>query len=373
MSQEESRQELEMNDASLNSQQHEPMPVQLAHLHHAVHDPVVQATDDAEAHLLHALNASLHEPPLDFDPNDSASILSAIKQLQHTQRQQSQMILAMRDMVQHLSANQAKTDDHCSAKNQNIAASHTQRPVSHRTNAKYQTELITAQLQSLDNGVQCATTDEEIDNIIHQKKAHNQQWPVHRLKKWIEEQDLQKIRLHRSLKYNHVPVRIARNDKNKEGRLICKLCSGGKCNRNTTWMCSTCEVPLCIDAVDGDSSLTHHVLWHRALHLRVEHEKCNTLLKERRLEKKRGTDKGVVDGGRIKRERLDLMDGIMVPEAGVVHEDMHVINHGDAIHHNESAHNEGDIHGNEVHLRVIKENEVQPDVEHDQLGCFEGI
>ena len=76
MSQEESpRQEIEMNDATLNSQQHEPMPVPLAHLHHAVHDPVAQTTD-AEAHpettqmLLQALNASLHEPPIDFDPND---------------------------------------------------------------------------------------------------------------------------------------------------------------------------------------------------------------------------------------------------------------------------------------------------------------
>ena len=360
MSQEESpRQEIEMNDATLNSQQHEPMPVPLAHFHHAVHDPVAQTTD-AEAHpettqmLLQALNASLHEPPIDFDPNDSVSMLSAIKQLQHTQRHQSQMILAM---SQHLSANEAKMDS-CSAKSQNIAASRAPRPVSHRTNAKYQTELITAQLQSLDNEVECTTTDEEIDSIIHQKKV-DQQWPVHRLKKWIEEQDLQKIRLHRSLKHNHVPIRIPRNDKNKEGRLICKLCSGGKCNRNTTWMCTVCEVPLCIDRVDGDSSLTHHILWHRALDLEVEHEKCNALLKERRLEKKRGLDKIAVNGGKIKRERLDLMDGMMVPETGVVHESMHAINHGDAIHHDEGVHNEGDLHGNEVHLREMNENEVQ--------------
>lgn len=320
-----------------------------------------QDMHDAVNIAFEALNASLHEPPVHFDPNEPESMLAAIKQLQHTQRQQTHLILTMRDMLHDVSINQSKLAE-C-----HEVSSDTTKPIAPKQSTwqkspqssgarmppstKYQTQLIAAQMQSLEHEP-CSTTDEEIDAILDHKRSHNQSWPVHRLKKWIEEEDLHKIRMHRSLKYNHVPIRLPRTDKNKEGRLICKLCSGGKCNRNTTWMCSTCEVPLCIDTIDGDQTLTHHVLWHRSLDLRGEHERCNALLRERRLEKKRGAQSE--NGGQTKRERSENnMDDMMVRE-------MH---HGEEMQHHEEQHGNDAHHVPGMHHGEVHEN----DLNHDEI------
>lgn len=358
----------------------------LSSAHHR-QQPEEHDEDQREAHqeemqhvinmTLEELNASLHEPPIDFDSNDSTSMLNAIKALQHTQRQQTGIILAMREMIHELQMDQsskpaeyaaagaaanAHTEGGSAAQLKSSAAKQRQKlPLGTPYPIKYQAALIATQLQSSlpDEGHPPVfdTTDEHIDSIIHNKKNGEMPcWPAHRLKKWIEEEDLQKIRLHRSVKYAHVPVRIPRTDKNKEGRLICKLCSGGKCNRNTTWMCSTCEVPLCVDTVDGDMHLTHHVLWHRCVDLREEHERCNALLRERRMEKKRGG--GIrIEERPSKRERL--MGGVL-----------HRVHEGQYLHqqHEEQhdMHTEGE-HGAGVHE---EEHEMQ---EHEQVVDMEPV
>lgn len=93
-------------------------------------------------------------------------------------------------------------------------------------------------------------------------------------------------------------------------------------------MCSTCEVPLCVDTVDGDATFTHHLLWHRCLDLREESERCNTLLRERRLEKKRGSIGGGEEGQEIKRGRI--MDGVLHQEDIMMQHHEH---HGHVQHH----------------------------------------
>jgi hypothetical protein len=304
-----------------------------------------------ESHAsIEALNASLHEPPLDMDPNDTSSLLAAIQQLQHTQRMQSQLILSMRDRIHYLTASTHKDNPYINNSTKTKQPPRLAQPIKDRT------EQITTQLLQLNPILH--TTDAEIDDILYTRHIPPQSWPVHRLKKWIEEPALQKLRLHRSEKYNHVPVRIPRTDKNKEGRLICKLCSGGKCNRNTTWMCSTCEVPLCIDANDGVMSTTHHVLWHSAFDLREEHERCNALLRERRLEKRRG---GIMRDEERMEKRSRLMDGM----EEVRHEGDDQVGY-DGEEERGDLHHEGDLHGNEMHDGgELNGNEIHHGEEHD--------
>eukprot|EP00804_Cyclotella_cryptica_P019056 CCRYP_014455-RA/>CCRYP_014455-RA protein AED:0.26 eAED:0.26 QI:0/-1/0/1/-1/1/1/0/564 len=307
--------------------------------------------DDRDLHdamtLDDPLNAPLilEEDAIQVDDGDIRSMAACIKQLQAQQRQQTQLILALRDTLHDVVAAQSKLqgDLHALAKGRggNISTDSSKRPpaanskpatartssllpatatVAAATTSKqpHHAALLYEANSLLPPTEPSDTTDEQIDQILHDKQSQHGSWPVHRLKKWIEEADLQKIRLHRTEKHAHVPIRIPRTDKNKEGRLICKLCSGGKCNRNTTWMCSTCEVPLCIDTVDGDGEQTHHVRWHRCLDLREEHLRCNALLRGRREGKKRGLLEGnghaLVEegmqaqmmGGGVKRGRLEM-------------------------------------------------------------------
>ncbi|EED87445.1 predicted protein [Thalassiosira pseudonana CCMP1335] len=94
------------------------------------------------------------------------------------------------------------------------------------------------------NDTTSRTTDEETDAIIADLKE-KKQWPVKRnaFKRFSEDASLIKVRFHRSLKYQHLPVRITGDT--KEGRLNCKLCAKKDVSRNTAWMCSSCEMPLC--------------------------------------------------------------------------------------------------------------------------------
>ncbi|KAL7522923.1 hypothetical protein ACHAWX_007688 [Stephanocyclus meneghinianus] len=314
--------------------EHMPMPTPVPPHTAPAQDPPIKGDrreleaddndDDRDLHDAMALDALhvpvvLEEEPIRVDDNDPQSMAASIKQLQAQQRQLAQLILTMRDTIHDLVASQAKLQAELDAlqDGQRLKIDSPKRPPSAHSKPASLSSASTSRQQHhaallletnslLPPTEHCDTTDEQIDQILHAKQSQHGSWPVHRLKKWIEEADLQKIRLHRTEKHAHVPVRIPRTDKNKEGRLICKLCSGGKCNRNTTWMCSTCEVPLCIDTVDGDGEQTHHVRWHRCVDLREEHFRCNALLRGRREVKKRGLEAG------------EGMDGQMVGDVGVL-------------------------------------------------------
>ena len=153
------------------------------------------------------------------------------------------------------------------------------------------------------NDTTSRTTDEETDAIIADLKE-KKQWPVKRnaFKRFSEDASLIKVRFHRSLKYQHLPVRITGDT--KEGRLNCKLCAKKDVSRNTAWMCSSCEMPLCVSCVDNEekrTQKTHHVLWHTERDLEECREICNEKLKKVREDRKRA--KG---GGDEEEMRVDL-------------------------------------------------------------------
>jgi hypothetical protein len=78
-------------------------------------------------------------------------------------------------------------------------------------------------------------------------------------------------------------TRIPITESNKEGRLNCRLCSESQGNsRSTSWMCSVCEVPLCIQTMDGDETNdeAHHVKFHTMKDLIAEHKVCNAKLSD---------------------------------------------------------------------------------------------
>ncbi|KAL7430432.1 hypothetical protein ACHAXH_001463 [Discostella pseudostelligera] len=188
-----------------------------------------------------------------------------------------------------------------------------------------------------------ATSDDEISNILTSRQERNL-WPLKRkyCTSFSRENDLMKLRFHNSELYSHKTVRIPKqpgtsassssasatvagttaavgsqadggNDAlattsssstgnnnniyygtlgNKEGRLICRLCSGKTMNRNTSWMCSTCIVPLCIDIVDGDPLSSCFAKWHTCQDLVMENYVLNGELREKRSMKKQRTSGG---------------------------------------------------------------------------------
>eukprot|EP00985_Skeletonema_marinoi_P032221 scaffold39077_cov189-Skeletonema_marinoi.AAC.8 len=180
------------------------------------------------------------------------------------------------------------------------------------------------------------TDDAEIEEIMESRKAAGT-WPLKRnfAKSFSKEVDLVKIRFHTSEKHSHKPIRIPKVEKadgtygggNKEGRLICRLCSGGKANRNTSWMCSTCQVPLCVD-YQGSPDHSCHYRWHSCDDLIKQHEIVNGALKNKRETKKR-------TGGNV----ADLHEG-MIPKIPKVD--------AGGLHHAASAVN--DPVGNNIHV-----------------------
>lgn len=101
--------------------------------------------------------------------------------------------------------------------------------------------------------------------------------------------DLAKIRFHHSNKYQHIPIRIQKTEKNKDGTKPCKLCSEGKIRRKTTWKCAVCEIPLCTKQLVGEntSSATHFALWHSESDLLPAHKRCFDELKSGRDSRKK--------------------------------------------------------------------------------------
>ena len=146
------------------------------------------------------------------------------------------------------------------------------------------------------------TNDQEIEEIIERRKASGT-WPLKRnfCKSFTKEVDLVKVRFHNSNVHTHTPVRIPRSEGgkgkygtgNKEGRLICRLCSKDQVNRNTSWMCSTCCVPLCVQYTSSPDQSCHY-RWHSCDDLLKQHEMVNAELKSKRETKKRA-DGSVVD------------------------------------------------------------------------------
>ncbi len=74
-----------------------------------------------------------------------------------------------------------------------------------------------------------ALSDAEIDAII-EDWSHNKQWPPHcALKKFASDANLVKVRFHRSVKHQHMPVKIpAKEGTDKYLPRPCVLCSEGK-------------------------------------------------------------------------------------------------------------------------------------------------
>ena len=48
------------------------------------------------------------------------------------------------------------------------------------------------------------------------------------LNSFCVQEDLVRVRFHHSEKYQHIPVRIPKTEKNKDGTKPCKMCSEGK-------------------------------------------------------------------------------------------------------------------------------------------------
>lgn len=157
------------------------------------------------------------------------------------------------------------------------------------------------------------STDEEIDDIIARRNLTGE-WPI-RQKTYLafsSNIELLKIRYHHSEKYQHIPVRIT-NTKGKDNRSRCKLCmsynkKGSKgTGRNTSWMCSTCEVPLCVKCLvgeDNDIMTTHHARWHTKRDLVAENEICFEAVVSGRIE-----------SGKRKAESISLeTEGEALPE-----------------------------------------------------------
>jgi hypothetical protein len=159
-----------------------------------------------------------------------------------------------------------------------------------------------------------ATTDDDIDAII-ESLVKRGLWPLRRryCQGFTNDVDLIRVRRHVGDRHDHVPVRIPKINKNectvavadggigggdryglgnREGRLICRLCSGKTMNRNTSWMCPTCVVPLCVDASSGgggggDANSSCHSRWHSTSDLVELNAMLNSSLRERRTSRKR--------------------------------------------------------------------------------------
>ncbi|KAL3787258.1 hypothetical protein HJC23_004132 [Cyclotella cryptica] len=136
-----------------------------------------------------------------------------------------------------------------------------------------------------------ATTDEEVDAIIASRRQNNT-WPVRYQpnKKFTHDPDLLKLRFHHSLKHQHMPVFLPKtpkpdqNGKFKTNKRKCRLCQrlkdDGKVYRCTTWMCSTCQIPLCIKTLPSEPSTeSHFVKWHSVLNLEEESARCSEALR----------------------------------------------------------------------------------------------
>lgn len=219
-----------------------------------------------------------------------------IQQLQDQQSEQAQMILNMQTTIHNLVNKQAQLEEEVEGlKRGEWMAQGPKRTATGRVGHK-ESEVDATQTL-LSGGIRGIGTfeDAEIDRIIESRKQRKA-WPLKRkyCSSFTQEVDLLKIRCHKSIKHAHKAIRIPKVESNgecglgnKEGRLICRLCSGKTINRNTSWMCATCLVPLCVDIKNGDSETSCHARWHGCQDLVAVNATLNAALKERRESKKR--------------------------------------------------------------------------------------
>ena len=126
----------------------------------------------------------------------------------------------------------------------------------------------------------------------------------------------------------HKCVRIPKVDKsegeryglgNREGRLICRLCSGKAGNRNTSWMCSTCCVPLCVDLkATGDERTSCLARWHLCRDLVAENAERNHALSEKRASSKRSREE---EEGGVKMDPVGIETHVAEVPAPVIDHD----------------------------------------------------
>ena len=302
---------------------------------------VTELNDPTEAEGFDGLPPALPPPAADEPPQDAVAAAAAVaaagggaveedgapaptsleasmKKLQDQQLEQAQLIVNMQNTINNLSAKQAELEEEVEGlKSGQWVVSRAEPTPTKRGTAVGTQAVATAGDGEEDqaNALLAAgtptkptalgleeTTDEVIDHIIA-SRTERKLWPLKRkyCTSFSQEVDLMKIRFHHSDKYDHKRIRIPKIDKteggqaagavnhlgNKEGRLICRLCSGKTINRNTSWMCATCVVPLCVDIVNGDAETSCHARWHACHDLISVNATLNNALRERRESKKR--------------------------------------------------------------------------------------
>ena len=69
---------------------------------------------------------------------------------------------------------------------------------------------------------------------------------------------------------------IPKTDENKEGWVICTLCTKGRIHLTTSKRCSTCLNPLCTKRfkTENQNSNSHFTKWHTVVDLVREHKRC---------------------------------------------------------------------------------------------------
>ena len=214
----------------------------------------------------------------------------AIQQLQDQQSEQAQIIQDMQTTIQNLVDKQAQLEEEVEGlKRGELIAQGPKRTTTGRVGNK-EREVVSGGVPGIG-----PFEDAEIDRIIEARK-NRKVWPLKRkyCSSFSQEVDLLKIRFHNSAKHTHMAIRIPKVENNgegglgnKEGRLICRLCSGKTINRNTSWFCATCLVPLCVDIQNGDSQSSCHARWHGVQDLVAVNATLNAALKEKRESKKR--------------------------------------------------------------------------------------
>jgi len=241
------------------------------------------------------------------DGETAAVITEDLKKINERQHDQMQLIVNMQSMINDLSSKQLELEGEIrdlkggrwvvKAEPKNIHGGSRSRRSDYKDGGRGVTHSLLS-VGAAGSGIEGNTDDHEIDAII-QTRVDKKMWPLKRkyCTTFTNEVDFLKIRFHRSVNHDHKSVRIPKIDKagayglgNKEGRLICRLCSGKTINRNTSWMCATCCVPLCVDITNGDAETSCHARWHACQDLVAVNLMLNNALREKRESKKRSRD-----------------------------------------------------------------------------------
>lgn len=258
--------------------------------------------DAAMVAVAAAVDGEIDEAEAVADPPSATAVLEEnMRKIKRQQVEQTQLIVNMQSMINDLSAKQNELEEEIEGLKGGrwiVKAEPATKRGAARGKATPAQEAMRSAVGGAVRAIDGATTDDDVDAIIRSRKERKL-WPLKRKYAtcYTREFDLLRLRFHRSDKYPHKSVRIPKVDKNegyglgnREGRLICRLCSGKTINRNTSWMCTTCLVPLCVDIVNGDPESSCHARWHGCQDLVAVNATLNMALRERRESKKRTRD-----------------------------------------------------------------------------------